>query len=107
MNRYYIVPATTRNQKKMTLIQMPISPKLQAYFKEHMPKYEIVEVVKKSSHPDDSHLYMVAARKHPNTFAVWTSWNESTESLNHGHYGLTTLLECEKIFQEFYHDAGI
>lgn len=62
---------------------------------------------KKSYHPDDSHLYMVSAKKGDGTYAVWTSWNQKTESLNHGHYGLQSEEACEKIMDEFYHSKDL
>lgn len=73
------------------------------YFKENLPRYAVLEVRKKSYHPDDDHLYMVSAKKEDGTYAVWTSWNEATQSLNHGHYGLSSIEDCEKIFEEFYY----
>lgn len=73
------------------------------YFKDHLPQYTVLEIRRKSSHPDDTHLWMVSAKKSSGTFAVWTSWNESTQCLNFGHYDLTSIEECEKIFEEFYY----
>lgn len=37
------------------------------YLKEHLPGYTVLKVRKKSYHPDDSHLYMVAAKKDDGT----------------------------------------
>ena len=48
------------------------------------------------------HLFMVSAKKSNGTYALWTSWNEFSQSLNHGHYDLQSAEECEKIFAEFY-----
>lgn len=42
---------------------------------------------------------MVSAKKSNGTYAVWTAWNEATQSLNHGHYDLKSLEECEKGFE--------
>lgn len=74
---------------------------VELYFGEHLPKYEVLEVRRKSFHPDDSYLYMVSAKKEDGTYAVWTSWNEETQSLNHGHYNISSAEDCEKIFAEF------
>lgn len=71
------------------------------YFREHLPKYTVLEVRKKSTHPDDYYLYMVSAKKDNGTYSVWTSWNENTQSLNHGHTDLASIEDCEKIFVEF------
>ncbi len=75
---------------------------VELYFKEHLPQYTVLEIRKKSYHPDDCYLYMVSAGKEDGTYAVWTSWNETTQSLNYGHYGLKSTEDCEKVFQKFY-----
>ena len=74
---------------------------VEVYFKEHLPHYSILTVSKKNRHPDD-YLYVVSAKNEKDgTFAVWSCWNESIQSLNHGHYSIKTLEACERIAQEF------
>lgn len=73
---------------------------VERYFSKYLSRYTVLEVRKKSYHPDDNHLYMVSAQKDDGTYAVWTSWNESTQSLNHGHYDIKDIDGCEKIFEE-------
>lgn len=75
---------------------------IKKYFVVHLPQYEILKVRKKSYHEDDAHLYMVSAVKRDGTFAVWTSWNNLTKTLNHGHYDLPDLETCDRIMDEFY-----
>ena len=75
---------------------------VEQYFKEHLPKYTVLEIRKKSYHPDDACFYMVSAKKEDGTYAVWTSWNEQVHSLNYGHYDLVSVEDCEQIFAEFY-----
>lgn len=75
-----------------------------AYFKEHLPNYRVLKVRRKSNHLEDGHLFMVAA-KGKDAFAVWTCWNESTQSLNHGHYGLQSEADCERVMDEYYYRA--
>lgn len=72
------------------------------YFKENLPRYEVVEVRKKSYHPDDAHLYMVASKKNDGAYAVWTGWNDNTRSLNFGHYDLKDLDACHKVMDEYF-----
>lgn len=72
------------------------------YFKENLPRYEVLEIRRKSYHPND-HLYMVAAKKVDGTYAVWTNWNELLQTLNHGHYDLPDLETCGRIMDEFYY----
>ena len=76
---------------------------VELYFKEHLSQYTVLEIRRKSSHPEDAPLWMVSAMKSDGTYAVWTGWNEATQNLNHGHYDLKALEECEKIFEEFYY----
>ena len=40
------------------------------YVKENLPKYTVLKIRKKSYHPDDSHLYMAAAKKDDGTYDV-------------------------------------
>lgn len=72
-------------------------------FKENLPQYTVLEIRKKSSHPDDARLFMVSAKKDDGTYSLWTGWNELSQSLNHGHYDLKSAAECEKLFEEFYY----
>lgn len=65
---------------------------VELYFREQLPKYTILEIKRKSSHPDDDYLYMVSAQKDDGTFAMWTCWNEALQSLNFGHYTLPLIL---------------
>ena len=75
---------------------------VEEYFKKNLPQYVVLEIKKKSVFPEDSYLFMVSAAKEDGTFAVWTCWNETSQSLNYGHYDLQTLEECEQVFKEFY-----
>lgn len=75
---------------------------VETYFKNYLPEYSVLEVRRKSHHPDDDHLYMVSAgKKKDGTFAVWTNWNEQTQCLNHGHYDLKSVKDCDTIFAEY------
>lgn len=84
------------------------------YFEKYLPHYEVVQVMRKSAHPLDDYLYMVIAR-HTNypelkrqygggEYACWTCWNESTQSLNYGHYDLESEESALKIALEYYYD---
>ena len=75
------------------------------YFKNHLPKYTVLEIRKKSYHPKDDYLWMVSAKKEgeDTEYAVWTSWNEETQSLNYGHYNLKSIEDCERVFEEYYY----
>lgn len=80
-----------------------VMEQVEIYFKGHLHGYTVLKVRKKSYHPDDSHLYMVSAKKDDGTYAVWTCWNRKTETLNHGHYGLQSEEDCEKVMDKFYY----
>ena len=79
---------------------------IRKYFQEHLPGYEVVRVRRKSCHEEDSFLYMVAAKNNKGSYAVWTSWNQRIQSLNHGHYDLADMESCERIMDEFYNGKG-
>ena len=49
---------------------------IELYFRKHLPPYTVLEIRRKSSHPDDKHLWMVSAKNF--------------------------IEECEKIFEEYY-----
>ena len=56
-------------------IVLEVMEQVALYFKEHLLKYTILNIRKKSYHPDDSHLYMISAKKDDGTYAVWICWN--------------------------------
>ena len=83
-------------------IELEVMEQVKLYFKEDLPQYTVIKIRQKSYHPDDSHLYMVSAKKDDGTYAVWTSWNQKLKSLNHGQYDLQSEEDCEKVMDEFY-----
>lgn len=58
------------------------------YFEEKLPAYVPAAVARASKHPEDELYTVVAKHRGSGKFATWTCWNESTQSLNHGHYDL-------------------
>ena len=76
---------------------------VEEYFKKNLPKYTVLEIKQKSEYLEDSYLFMVSAIKDNGTFAMWTSWNETTQSLNFGHYDLDFYADCEILFEEHYY----
>lgn len=86
----------------MDVVSKEVEVNVKEYFRENLPRYKVLEIRRKSYHPDDSHLYMVAAKKDDGTYTVWTSWNELLHTLNHGHYDLPDLEICDRIMDEFY-----
>ena len=83
-------------------IELEVMEQVKLYFKENLSKYTVLKIRKKSYHPDDSHLYMVSAKKDDGAYAVWTNWNQKLKSLNHGHYDLQSEEDWEKVMDEFY-----
>lgn len=77
---------------------------LNKYFKDFLPNQTICHVYRKSNHQEDSYLYMVTAKNVDGTYSCWSSWNESLETLNHGHYGLPTEQDGIDILQELFND---
>ena len=87
----------------MNSIPKEVEENIREYFKENLPRYQVMEIRKKSYHPDDDFLYMIASKKDDGTYTVWTSWNELLHTLNHGHYDLPDLETCGRIMDEFYY----
>lgn len=76
------------------------------YFREHLAGYTVLGIRRKSHHPDDDYLYIVSAKNENNgRYAVWTSWNDITRTLNHGNYGIKSLEDCEILIREYTNDS--
>lgn len=102
----------------MNLIKRNTTPVPQEV-KENVKKYleknnlgELVDVMRASDHPEDDYLYHVVARKlnekklfHNGewNYSCWTCWNETTHSLNYGHYQLDSEERAREICAEFFH----
>lgn len=87
-------------------VPMSVWDNVKKYFKEHLQnKYDLQDVIR-YSYPDDAYLYMVIAKKknYSSTgngpWVVWTTWNESTQSLNNGHYDIKTYEDALRICEE-------
>lgn len=77
---------------------------IENYLNKELPAYHVLEICRKSNHPGDKNLYSVIAATESGKVSCWTSWNESTQSLNHGHYNLTSLEQAEDVIKEYFHD---
>lgn len=86
-------------------IEVSVVWHIKEYFQLKLPQYEVLEVRRKSVYPEDSYLFMVSAVKEDGTYAVWTSWNESTQCLNYGHYDLQSHEDCEKVFAKSFNNG--
>lgn len=91
-------------QPELSKVPDDVIKNLQNYFKENLKAYEVVDVCRKSNHPDDCNLYSVIARRKDDYYTCWTSWNDKIKSLNHGHYGLNNKEEALIIIRNNYHD---
>jgi hypothetical protein len=96
-----------RRNKIMTMIKRNNTPVPQNV-KENVKKYleennlgELVDVMRASDHPEDNYLYHIIAKKR-DTYSMWTSWNETTQCLNFGHYGLESEEQAREIHKEFF-----
>ena len=72
--------------------------------KEHLDKmgYDLHAIHYKSSHPEDEHLFIVVGKKKSsNIYDFWTCWNQTTESLNHGHYGYDDPVKALEAAREY------
>ena len=98
MNRMYNVPNN-------------VIENVRSYLKRELPNYKLVKVLRKSSHPDDHYLYMVIGKKQlepaykemgMGEYTVWSCWNETTQSLNWGHYDIKTEEDALEMAKEYF-----
>lgn len=50
--------------------------------------HKLLNVIRHSNHPEDYYLYRVLAMIDESAYTVWTCFNDTTDGLNFGHYGL-------------------
>lgn len=72
------------------------------YLETNLPQYTMLDIQRASEHPDDHYLYEVSARHNDGSYACWTCWNQSTKSLNYGHYNLVSSHACLEIMDDKY-----
>lgn len=78
------------------------------YFKNNqaLVNYTPISVCPKSTHPLDEHMYIVIAKEtKSDTYAIWSSWNITTQSLNHGHYQIPSYKKALKLALTLVNDA--
>ena len=81
----------------------PVSEQVKANVVKYLADHSLgtlISVVRASEYPVDDYLYHVIAKK-GESYSVWTSWNETTLCLNHGHYGLT-LSQAVQVHYKFF-----
>lgn len=82
---------------KNTTVSLRIYENVKKYFEKNNMPYDVQEIIPDKS-PFNDHLYIVIAkrRNYPELnrklgggpWVVWSSWNESTQCLDHGHYDI-------------------
>lgn len=80
---------------------------IEQYFETYLPHYDVVKVMRKSTHPLDSYLFMVIGKKQldpykTGEYAYWTCWNNETQSLNYGHYDIETYAKALEGASEYF-----
>ena len=64
--------------------------------------YDSAFVLRKALHTDEKDLHVVIAqKKDKEEYACWSCYNDSRQSLNHGHYGYTSFEKCFEDALEF------
>lgn len=64
-------------------------------------------ICRKSNDPSDDYLYeVVGYNVKTKEYACWTSWNQSTKSLNMGHYNLQREQEALEIIKDRFNDIS-
>ena len=90
---------------RMETIALDVKQQVLIYFQDNLPRYTVLDIRRQSNHPKEQYLYMVSAKKDDGTYTVWTCWNQSTKSLNCGHYNLESEEDCEKVMDEYYYSG--
>ena len=104
LERPGILTFIRERQPLISMVESDVVEEVKTYFADKLPAYEPLSIYRKSNHPDDNYLYSVLAAGKNGTYACWTSWNESTHSLNHGHTDLATKDDAMSILKENLHD---
>lgn len=82
------------NNNSVYWIPRVVCEHIEDYFKNYLPYFKVHEVMK-YKHPDDNYLYKVIAyNEETHMWAWWSCWNESTQSLNWGHYNFLDYDDC-------------
>jgi hypothetical protein len=64
-----------------------------------------IRVSRASNSPEDHYLYFVTAyNTTTDMYACWTSWNQLTQTLNYGHYNISSLADVDELFAERFND---
>lgn len=74
------------------------------YFKQNLANYTPISVCRYSNAIADNYLYMVIGKNKNGTYACWSSFNISTESLNFGHYDIELYEDCKNILKGVFYD---
>lgn len=74
------------------------------FFKNELSGFTPLKVCRHSNHPDDSYLYSVFGQKEDGSIACWSTFNESTKSMNYGHYGLSSFEDAMDVIKDNFHD---
>ena len=90
-------------KKNITTVPFSVWENVEVYLEDNLPKYQMIDVFRKSQHPDDHYLYMVIAKNCSNGYySVWTCWNDMTETLNNGHYMIEDIMDAYQIVVQNY-----
>lgn len=89
-------------------VPMSVWDNVKKYFKERLhDRYDLQDIIS-YSHPGDSYMVIAKHKNYPplkasiggGPWIVWTTWNESTQSLNGGHYDIKTYEAALSICEE-------
>lgn len=107
MSRDAMIDFIKQRQPNLSPVPAEVMDHIEKYFDRYLDKFNPVCVCRKSNHIEDSFMYSVVARHENGTYACWSSWNESLESLNNGHYGYDTEEEAKAVIYEQFHDITL
>lgn len=89
-------------QPEISPVPESVIEHVKSYFEKELPGFTPVLVQRSSNASADNYLYSVAAKGASGKYACWSSWNESLQSLNHGHYNITEDVAVNILKENFY-----
>lgn len=97
-----VVKFVQDRQPEISPVPAKVVEHIREYFQSEMPGFTPVLVQRQSNAPGDNYLYEVVGRGGSGKYACWTSWNDSLQSLNHGHYNIKEDDAMQILWENFY-----
>ena len=100
-----IISFIQNRQPELSKVPEDVMHNISDYFDKEIKQYIPLYVCRHSNHPNDDYLYSVIGRNtSDDSYACWSTFNNSTKVLNHGHYGLSNFEEAMNVVRDKFFD---